>query len=230
MNLIDEFFLEANPNPERVGCPPEDIMKLIAEGKLRADHPARAHLATCSECFAEFQSFRLEASDAITKSGLQWSGSDFGSAESQESSRLRSAAVGPPPPPAPLMPARQDIALDYGAGPLGPPASPDMSFRLLDLSSGTESDLVLPLGMVDLKLILSTKHVPGAYRLFFSQGTNDLNAEFGTAAVLTKEDEQMMLRAFVDFRTFAIGVTSLTLVAALPETSEVYTILLVKEP
>jgi len=55
---IRQFFLEANPNPVRQGCPDEETLKDIAENKLPLKHPARLHLASCSPCFAEFRSFK----------------------------------------------------------------------------------------------------------------------------------------------------------------------------
>ena len=58
MKPIRQFFLEANPNPERQGCPDEETLKDIAENKLPLKHPARLHLASCSPCFAEFRSFK----------------------------------------------------------------------------------------------------------------------------------------------------------------------------
>ena len=64
MKTIRKFFLEANPNPRREGCPDEKTLKDIAENRLPADHPARLHLASCSPCFAEFRSFKAEADDA----------------------------------------------------------------------------------------------------------------------------------------------------------------------
>jgi len=57
---MKDFFLEANPNPERIGCPEERTLRALAEGRLPASHPARLHLASCSECFAEFRGFRGE--------------------------------------------------------------------------------------------------------------------------------------------------------------------------
>jgi len=57
---IRKFFLEANPNPRREGCPDEKTLKDIAENRLPADHPARLHLAACSPCFTEFRSFKAE--------------------------------------------------------------------------------------------------------------------------------------------------------------------------
>ncbi len=60
MKSIRKFFLEANPNPRREGCPDEKTLKDIAENRLPADHPARLHLAACSPCFTEFRSFKAE--------------------------------------------------------------------------------------------------------------------------------------------------------------------------
>jgi hypothetical protein len=58
LDLMKEFFLEANPNPERIGCPEEPTLRALAEDRLPASHPARLHLASCSECFAEFRGFK----------------------------------------------------------------------------------------------------------------------------------------------------------------------------
>jgi hypothetical protein len=60
LNFIKDFFLEANPNPERVGCPDEPTIKALAEDRLPVTHPGRLHLAACSECFAEYRSFRQQ--------------------------------------------------------------------------------------------------------------------------------------------------------------------------
>jgi hypothetical protein len=57
-DLIDKFFLKANPNPEREGCPGRDTLKAIAENTLSVEHPARLHLASCSPCFGEFQQLK----------------------------------------------------------------------------------------------------------------------------------------------------------------------------
>lgn len=74
MKPIRQFFLEANPNPERQGCPDEKTLKDIAENRLPADHPARLHLASCSPCFAEFRSFKgqFETKRASRRRILAW--------------------------------------------------------------------------------------------------------------------------------------------------------------
>ena len=70
MKSIRQFFLEANPNPQREGCPDEKTLRDIAENRLPPDHPARLHLASCSPCFAEFRSFKAET-DARRASRLK---------------------------------------------------------------------------------------------------------------------------------------------------------------
>jgi hypothetical protein len=71
---IRQFFLQANPNPERYGCPDEKTLKDLAENRLPANHPARLHLASCSPCFAEFRSFKgqSEAARASRRRILAW--------------------------------------------------------------------------------------------------------------------------------------------------------------
>lgn len=54
-NIIDLFFLTANPNPERTGCPGWAIINQIADKTLPVGHPARLHLADCSPCYQDFQ-------------------------------------------------------------------------------------------------------------------------------------------------------------------------------
>ena len=74
MKPTRQFFLEANPNHERQGCPDEKTLKDIAENRLPADHPARLHLASCSPCFAEFRSFKgqFEAKRSSQRRILGW--------------------------------------------------------------------------------------------------------------------------------------------------------------
>jgi hypothetical protein len=60
VDLIKNYFLEANPNPERIGCPDEATIKALAQDRLPASHPGRLHMAGCSDCFAEYRGFRLK--------------------------------------------------------------------------------------------------------------------------------------------------------------------------
>jgi hypothetical protein len=61
---MKDFLLQASPNPERKGCPEEDTIQALAEDRLPADHPALAHVGSCSECYAEFLNFRQDWKEA----------------------------------------------------------------------------------------------------------------------------------------------------------------------
>lgn len=60
MDALNDFFLEANPNPERRGCPDEQKLRDIGENRAAQNDPARLHLASCSECYAEFRGYQRE--------------------------------------------------------------------------------------------------------------------------------------------------------------------------
>lgn len=57
----DELFRNANPNPERVGCPPREVLAVLARHERAIDDPWFDHLAQCSPCYEEFQALRVEA-------------------------------------------------------------------------------------------------------------------------------------------------------------------------
>lgn len=65
-DLLKDFLLEAFPNPERKGCPDEQTLKALAEGRLEADHPAALHVGSCSECYSEFRNYRQDWIEAKT--------------------------------------------------------------------------------------------------------------------------------------------------------------------
>ncbi len=74
LDIVRQFFLEENPNPERVGCPPEETLKAAAENRLPVNDPARLHMADCSECFAEYRGYRLdwESKQAAKRRVIEW--------------------------------------------------------------------------------------------------------------------------------------------------------------
>lgn len=52
---IDELLGGANPNPERIGCPGEDVLRAAARKALPMEHEVYDHLTECSECYREFR-------------------------------------------------------------------------------------------------------------------------------------------------------------------------------
>jgi len=65
------FFSTAFPNPDRQGCPGQDILKAIAFRKLERQKAKEwdDHLSHCSPCFNEYMAFREEAGGP---EGFEW--------------------------------------------------------------------------------------------------------------------------------------------------------------
>jgi hypothetical protein len=59
---IEDAYLLAYPNPERIGCPPDDVrfatLRALARRELPIDDPYREHLSHCSPCFQEYAPLR----------------------------------------------------------------------------------------------------------------------------------------------------------------------------
>ena len=62
--LIKDFLRESFPNPERKGCPDEDILQALAEDRIAPNDPALLHVGSCSECYREYLHLRREIEEA----------------------------------------------------------------------------------------------------------------------------------------------------------------------
>lgn len=58
--LIKDFLRESFPNPERRGCPEEDVLQALAEDRIAPDDPSLLHIGSCSECYREYLHLRRE--------------------------------------------------------------------------------------------------------------------------------------------------------------------------
>lgn len=56
---LEHFFLTRNPNPHRIGCPPQVVLQSVARHKLDVPREVFAHLTKCSECFVDVRAYRL---------------------------------------------------------------------------------------------------------------------------------------------------------------------------
>jgi hypothetical protein len=59
-DLLKRFFANAFPNPNREGCPDQTVLRAIAAATLPLDHPALAHVSSCSPCYTEVESLTKE--------------------------------------------------------------------------------------------------------------------------------------------------------------------------
>jgi len=57
---IDQLFARANPNPNRVGCPPNDILAALARKERPIEDRAWGHLAKCSPCYKEWRALQQQ--------------------------------------------------------------------------------------------------------------------------------------------------------------------------
>ncbi len=55
--LLTQFFLEAFPNPDRIGCPDDEAVEPLAQSGPSSNDPVLRHVASCSECYREYQHY-----------------------------------------------------------------------------------------------------------------------------------------------------------------------------
>jgi hypothetical protein len=62
LDILRQGLATEFPNPERIGCPGNALLKGIAQGKvsLTEAEPWLDHLGSCSPCFQEFKEFRRQ--------------------------------------------------------------------------------------------------------------------------------------------------------------------------
>lgn len=60
---IDEVLSRANPNPERIGCPPRETLSGLARRAQPIGDPAYEHLVKCSPCYREFRALQEEQAE-----------------------------------------------------------------------------------------------------------------------------------------------------------------------
>ncbi len=164
------FFSTAFPNPNRAGCPGQDILRAIAFRKLERQKAKEwdDHLSHCSPCFNEYMAFREEA---------------------RRSARLRIMGAA-----AAIVVIVGAIWLVYRS--LGPHSSTSVTYQtnLLDLRErsalrGAEPNpsgapIELPRGAVALSIYLPTGSEPGKYQVeIVEQPGKPLISAEGSAAL-----------------------------------------------
>jgi hypothetical protein len=62
-NEVDQVFAGANPNPERIGCPPHEVLVALARRERPIGDPAYDHLSECSPCYREVRAMQQAAGE-----------------------------------------------------------------------------------------------------------------------------------------------------------------------
>ena len=68
--LMKDFLRETFPNPERKGCPEENVLQALAEDRISPNDPTLLHVGSCSECYAEYLHLRQDAQEALASTPL----------------------------------------------------------------------------------------------------------------------------------------------------------------
>jgi hypothetical protein len=183
---LDVVFGGANPNPERVGCPGDRVIRGAARGALPLNHPAYDHLASCSECYRESrawhasrksrfrpQPFAAAAAVLILVAGGIYVGRN----------RIAGPSAGVP----------KEVVLDYQNEGVSRSESGDAARRMR----------TLPPGLFDLTLLLPTGSEAGRYefRLLRSDG----KAVISTTATASMKDFALRLHIGLDLRSVEPG-------------------------
>jgi hypothetical protein len=200
VDFIKDYFLEANPNPERVGCPDEATIKALAEDRLPVRHPARLHMAACSECFAEYRGFRFRWMDArkarrrVLAAAIAASLTLFAAAGGiWESQHLRTA-VSPVLETTANAPINTQVDL-FNAG----------TFRGAGDGVNELQAVTLPAAVVHLSLTLPRFSDPGRYQILVSRDRSASQIVAKAAALTREMNNHEILETTLDLRSAKEG-------------------------
>lgn len=195
-DIIRKFFLKANPNPGREGCPDRDVLKGIANNTLPPDHPARFHLASCSPCFAEFRELKQakQGPGAVSRRGKLFT---FGAIAACLAlllggfalNRFRASKMKPV-----LAPIARTVDL-YNVG----------TFRGLEPNKLADSP-VLPTRFVKLRVVLPRFSGPGRYRVGIAQDKSGKNLVAEASAGAVTDGDRQVVTVLLDLRSVPLGV------------------------
>ena len=60
LDFARSYLSEEFPNPDREGCPPDDVLRSLAFNPRESDPEVTEHLAACSPCFRRYSEFLYE--------------------------------------------------------------------------------------------------------------------------------------------------------------------------
>lgn len=213
------YLSNAFPNPERIGCPSEYELRLMAVQPRQADPTVGEHLTFCSACFNRYMDFlaelrqkqqaqkRLPWKDLLAwpKTSPMWIGSAvmviglvsmiaYFVAIQGEGPRL---PIPPPPPPPmtePEVVAASPFSMDLSQ--LSPTRGPESR------KAASPRRIHVPRSLLDLTLILPLGSEQQSYRMTLTSGEEVLWSQSAHAQL---QDGQMLIRTEADLRQIPLG-------------------------
>jgi hypothetical protein len=159
----DLLFSGASPNPDRVGCPPRDVISELARRQRSIDDPLWVHLAHCSECFVEVRAQQQSAESPhrrggpvvrwvmvaatiiLVTGGSIWLFDQSGESQTGQQGTTTSLTAG----------ATGSIEIDLR----------DRAIERGDQNTGAAQPLLLPRSRINLTVLLPFGSEPGLYEL-----------------------------------------------------------------
>ena len=146
---FDELFGRGYPNPDRVGCPPREVLVSLARRERPIDDPAYDHIKECSPCYLEGRA--IQEADALQQRRriLTWAAA--------AALIVGTGSAGW------FLTTREN-----GVAPGGTPLRAELDLRPYAITRGepqatAQPPLVVPRAHVILTLLLPTGSEPGSY-------------------------------------------------------------------
>jgi hypothetical protein len=197
---IDEVFSRANPNPDRIGCPPRDTLVRLARRQQPIGDPAYEHLAKCSPCYREFRELQEAAPVSTTPSraaSRTWIAAAAAALVVAAGATwwLTRGETNPAAPPAMSSPAATSLRAELDL----------RKFAVLRNEQGPERQepVVVPTGVVELTLLLPVGSEPGPYDIQVLDA--DLKSLSTAHSVAEIQDFITTLKTTLDLRTVPPG-------------------------
>lgn len=202
---IDEVLSRANPNPERVGCPPRETLVGLARRKQPLGDPAYEHLVKCSPCYREFRALQASLPLQATRRSAWLRGwmavaagailvAGLAAAWFYRTDELpRSEPTGASQPQIAELRTELDLR--------------KYSVLRSEQSGDRPEPVPVPTGLVELTLLLPVGSEPGAYDIQVLDA--DLKSRASAHAVAEIRDFVTTVRATLDLRTVPRGTYQL---------------------
>jgi len=197
LEFARSYLRESFPNPERIGCPPDQELQKLAYSPLKADAIVTAHLSCCSDCYVRYAAL-LEEQKLRLRSGMYKPGTSWLALRPRPAFAVLGAVVLLCVGTVLLMfrhspePARLSLILDLRSA---------SQSRGLD-TKPSETKMRVPRRLLNLKIQLPFGAKEGMYSVSLQSGEAVVWSRDATAKVI---DHVMSLELEGDFRRLPMG-------------------------
>ena len=190
-DAIDVLFGGASPNPQRIGCPGEDVLRAAARKALEMDHAVYGHLATCSPCYCEFRGYQQRDRRRSWLRAALATAATVALAFSAGPYVGRSLGIGP------WTTLTQAIILDYRSE----------STSRSETGDPARLPKILPRMKIAATILAPTGSEPGQYEFRLVDGSG--HVRFGQTARGEMENYAVRAKVLLDLRSVSRGSYSL---------------------